>query len=159
MQQRPKDELDPKLIDLARVSRVTKGGRHFSFRAVVVVGDKKGKVGVGVAKGKDVAQAMEKATSRAKKNMIVVPIHEETIPHEVIAKSGSSIVMLKPQKKGRGLVAGGPVRVIAEKAGIKNLSAKFISRTHNKLNNAMATIVALEKLRTRKKSVTTDVTP
>ncbi|MDP4009111.1 MAG: 30S ribosomal protein S5 [bacterium] len=149
-QQRPKDEHDPKLIDLARVSRVTKGGRHFSFRAVVVAGDQKGKVGVGVAKGKDVAQAMEKATSQAKKNFITVPLFEETIPHEVEAKSGSSVVLLKPQQKGRGLVAGGPVRIIAEKAGIKNISAKFISRTHNKLNNAMAVIEALRKLRARK---------
>jgi len=144
-----KEESDTKLLDLARVTRVAAGGRRFSFRAVVVSGDKQGSVGVGVAKGSDVAQAIEKATRKAKKNAIVVPITEGTIAHEVEAKFGASRVILKPQRGGRGLVAGGPVRMICEFAGLKNISAKFVSKTHNKLNNAMATLKALEKLRVK----------
>ncbi len=144
---RKKDDFDSKLLDLARVTRVTGGGKRLSFRAVVIVGNKKGKVGVGVAKGLDVAQAVEKATRTAKKSLIEVPIKEETIPHEVFAKFGASQIIIKPQRKGRGLVAGGVVRVICSLAGIKNISSKVLSRTSNKLNNAQATIKALEKLR------------
>ena len=141
-----KDEFDSKLLDLARVTRVSKGGRHFRFRAVVVVGDKLGKVGVGVAKGVDVAQAVEKATRLAKKHLIEVKIVNETIPHETEAKFGAARILLKPQMKGRGLVAGGTVRVICTLAGIRNISSKILSRTSNKLNNAQATIEALKKL-------------
>ncbi|KKO02934.1 hypothetical protein LCGC14_0103880 [marine sediment metagenome] len=140
-------EFDSKLLNLARVTRVTKGGRHFRFRAVMIIGNKKGKVGVGVAKGTDVAQAVEKATRMAKKNLIDVPILQDTIPHEVFAKHSSARVLLKPQRKGRGLVAGGTVRVICTLAGIKNISSKILGRTGNKLNNAKATIMALERLR------------
>jgi small subunit ribosomal protein S5 len=143
-----KEEFESKLLDLARVTRVAAGGRRFRFRAVVVVGNKTGKVGVGVAKGLDVAQAVEKATRLAKKNLIEVPIVEDTIPHEVFAKFGPAKVLLKPKRKGRGLVAGGTVRVICTLAGIKNISSKILGRTGNKLNNAMATIEALKKLRT-----------
>ena len=138
---------DARLFDLARVTRVAAGGRRFRFRAVVVSGDKQGKVGVGVAKGSDVTQAIEKATRQAKKQAIMVPIQDGTIPHEVKAKFGASKVLLKPQKGGRGLVAGGPIRIICEFAGIQNISGKFISKTHNKLNNALATIEALKKLK------------
>jgi len=145
----PKDEFDSKLLDLARVTRVSKGGRHFRFRAVMVVGDKAGKVGVGVAKGTDVAQAIEKATRLAKKHLITVNIVEETIPHEVEAKFGAARIMLKPQRKGRGLVAGGTVRVICTLAGIRNISSKIITRSSNKLNNAHATIEALKQLRVK----------
>ncbi len=144
-----KDEFDSKLLDLARVTRVSKGGRHFRFRAVMVVGDKAGKVGVGVAKGTDVAQAIEKATRIAKKHLITVDMVEETIRHEVEAKFGAARVMLKPQRKGRGLVAGGTVRVICTLAGIRNISSKIITRTSNKLNNAHATIEALKQLRVK----------
>ncbi len=144
-----KDEFDSKLLDLARVTRVSKGGRHFRFRAVMVVGDKAGKVGVGVAKGTDVAQAIEKATRIAKKHLITVDMVEETIRHEVEAKFGAAKVMLKPQRKGRGLVAGGTVRVICTLAGIRNISSKIITRTSNKLNNAQATIEALKQLRVK----------
>lgn len=144
---RKKDEFDSKLLDLARVTRVTAGGKRLSFRAVVIVGNKKGKVGVGVAKGLDVAQAVEKSTRTAKKNMIDVPMKNETIPHEVFAKFGAAQVVLKPQRKGRGLVAGGVVRVICAMAGIKNISSKVLGRTTNKLNNAQATIKALKKLK------------
>lgn len=147
---KPEDkEFESKLLDLARVTRVTAGGRRFRFRAVVIIGNKAGKVGVGVDKGTDVAQAVEKATRLAKKNLIVIPILEDTIPHEVYAKYSSAKVLLKPQRKGRGLVAGGTVRVICSLAGIKNISSKILGRTRNKLNNAQATIKALKSFRTR----------
>jgi small subunit ribosomal protein S5 len=142
-----KDEFDSKLLDLGRVMRMTGGGRRFRFRAVVVVGDKKGKIGFGTGKGKDVSQAVEKATRLAKKNTIQIPIKEETIPHPVEAKFGAARVMLKPQIKGRGLVAGGTVRVICVLAGIRNISSKKLGRTSNKINNAKATILALSKLK------------
>ena len=142
-----KEEFESKLLDLARVVRVAAGGRRFRFRAVVVTGNKEGKVGVGVAKGVDVAQAVEKATRLSKKNLIAVPIVEDTIPHEIQAKFGPAKVLLKPQRKGRGLVAGGTVRIICTLAGIKNISSKILGRTGNKLNNARATILALSKLK------------
>ncbi len=147
IKEKKKEEYESKLLDLARVVRVAAGGRRFRFRAVVVAGNKEGKVGVGVAKGQDVAQAVEKATRLAKKNLIEVPIVEDTIPHEVISKFGPAKVLLKPQRKGRGLVAGGTVRVICQLAGIKNISSKILGRTGNKLNNARATILALKKLK------------
>jgi len=150
MREKPKDEFESKLLDLARVTRVAAGGRRFRFRATVVVGNKNGKLGVGVAKGIDVAQAVEKATRMAKKNLILVPIISDTIPHEVASKFGAAKVMLRPQRKGRGLVAGGTVRIICNLAGIKNISAKVLGRTSNKLNNAQATISALKKLKIKK---------
>ena len=146
---RQKDEFETKLLDLARVTRVTGGGKRMSFRAVVVAGDKKSKVGIGIDKGKDVSQAIEKATRRAKKNLVNVVIVEGTIPHEVEAKFGPARILLKPQKKGRGLVAGGAVRMICELAGIKNISSKILSGSKNKLNNARATIEALKKLKSK----------
>jgi len=146
-QEGPTDGFDSQVIDLARVTRVASGGRRFRFRAVVVSGDKKGKVGVGVAKGSDVASAIEKATRQAKKNVSIIPMAGHTIPHQVEAKFSASRVLLKPQQQGRGIVAGGPVRIICEAAGIQDISAKFISKTHNKLNNALVTIKALAKLK------------
>ncbi|OGZ78907.1 MAG: 30S ribosomal protein S5 [Candidatus Staskawiczbacteria bacterium RIFOXYD2_FULL_37_9] len=137
-------------MDLVRVTRVTGGGKRMSFRAVVVAGDKKGKVGIGIDKGKDVSQAIEKATRRAKKDLLSVIIVEGTIPHEVQAKSGPAVILLKPQKKGRGLVAGGAVRTICDLAGIKNISSKILSGSKNKLNNARATMEALKKLKARR---------
>lgn len=142
-----KDDFDSKLLDLARVTRVTAGGRRLRFRAGVVVGDKKGKVGFGVSKGSDVAQAIEKATRIAKKNIITVPITKDTIAYPVEAKFGAAKVMLKPQLSGRGLVAGGTVRVICSLSGIKDISSKKLGKTSNKINNAKATILALEKLK------------
>ncbi len=148
---RQRDEFQTKLLDLARVVRVTGGGKRLRFRAVVVVGDKKGKVGIGVDKGKDVSQAIEKATRTAKKNLISVVIKNDTIPHEVEAKTGPARVLLKPQKTGRGLVAGGAVRTICDLAGIKNISSKILSNSKNKLNNARATMEALKKLKAKTK--------
>jgi small subunit ribosomal protein S5 len=147
-----KDEFESKLLDLARVTRVSAGGRRFRFRAVVIVGNKKGKVGVGVAKGTDVAQAVEKATRLAKKKIIEIPIITDTIPHQVYAKFGAAEVVLKPQRKGRGLVAGGTVRVICSLSGIKNISSKILGRTGNKLNNAQAAIKALKSLKVKKEA-------
>ncbi|MCK9578628.1 30S ribosomal protein S5 [bacterium] len=147
----PKDEFESKLLDLARVTKVTGGGKNMKFRAVMVVGDKNKKVGVGVAKGLDVSQAIEKATRDAKKNMIEVPMVKGTIPFEVSAKYGPSKVLLKPQMEGRGLVAGGTVRVICSLAGIQDISSKILSTTTNKLNNARATMSALAKLKSVKK--------
>jgi small subunit ribosomal protein S5 len=145
---KPKEELESTLLDLTRVERMTAGGRRLNFRAVMVVGDKNGKVGIGTAKGRYVAQAIEKATRVAKKNLITIPIIEKTIPHQVEAKFSAAQVLLKPQRKGRGLVAGGTVRIICDLAGIKNISSKILGRTKNKLNNARATIKALKKLKT-----------
>ena len=148
----PKDfkkekEFDSQVLDIARVTRVTAGGKKLRFRAIVVVGNRKGKVGIGAAKGADVARAIEKAQRLAQKNIIEVPIFENTIPHEVEAKYGPARVLIRPQAKGRGLVAGGQVRVICSLVGIKDISSKLISRSRNKLNIARATIAALEKLR------------
>jgi len=142
-----KDEFETKLLDLARTSHTRAGGKRMGFRAVIIIGNKKGKVGLGLAKGKDVALAVEKATRAARKNIIEVPIVEDTIPHEIYSKFGAAKILLKPQRKGRGLVAGGTVRVICNLSGIKNISSKVLGRTGNKLNNAMATINALKKLK------------
>lgn len=147
-QKTEKSEFEQKLLDVARVTRVVAGGRRFRFRVVVVVGNKNGKVGVGVAKGQDVTLAVEKAVVQAKKNLISVPIKSGTIPFEVEAKYGAAKVLLKPTPIGKGLVAGGVVRVICDLVGIKNISAKILSKSGNKLNNARATIEALKKLKT-----------
>jgi len=142
-----KDEFDSNLLDLTRVERMTGGGRRLRFRATVIVGDRKGKVGLGVAKGLDVAQAIEKATRLAKKNVVRVPIVEGTVPFEVEAKYGSARILIRPQRKGRGLVAGGTVRVICELSGIQDISSKVLSKSRNKINNAKATILAFQKLK------------
>ena len=146
---RQKDEFESKLLDLARVTRVTGGGKRLRFRAVVVAGDKKGKIGIGIDKGRDVSQAIEKATRKAKKNLVSVVITDGTIPYQVEAKAGPARILLKPQKKGRGLVAGGAVRTICNLAGIKNISSKILSGSKNKLNNAIATMEALKKLKSK----------
>jgi len=146
-------EFDSKLLDLARISHTRAGGKKLRFRAIIITGNKNGKVGVGVAKGKDVALAVEKATRLSKKHLIDVPIVEDTIPHEVYAKYGPAEVLLRPQKKGRGLVAGGVVRIVCNLSGIKNISSKILGRTGNKLNNARATILALKKLKAQEKDI------
>lgn len=145
---KPKDEFESKVLDLARVTRVTGGGKRLRFRAVVVVGNRKGNVGFGVDKGRDVAQAVEKATRKARKNLISVVMKDNTIPHKTQAKFGPAEILLKPQIRGRGLVAGSVVRIICELAGIKDISSKIVSRSKNKLNNARATMEALKKLKT-----------
>ena len=147
--EKPKEEFESKLLDLARVAHTRAGGKKLRFRAVMVLGNKQGLVGLGVASGADVQIAVEKATRLAKKHLIEVPIKEDTIPHEVYAKYSAAEVLLRPQRKGRGLVAGGTVRVICTLSGIKNISSKILGRTGNKLNNARATINALKKLKSK----------
>lgn len=148
-EQQPKEkpEYDQKLLGVARVTRVVAGGRRFRFRATVVIGNRSGKVGVGVKKGQDVSMAVEKAVVHAKKHLIVVPMIDGTIPHETEAKFNTAKVLLKPGIKGRGIVAGGAVRVVCNLAGIENISGKILGKTKNKLNNARATIKALQQLK------------
>ena len=146
-----KSEFDSKLLSLDRVTRVTGGGKKLRFRACMILGNKKGKIGLGLGKGKDVSQAMEKAEKNAKKNMIEIPFIEDSIPYEIQAKFEASVILLRPQKKGKGIIAGGPVRVICNLAGIKNISSKILSRSKNKINNAKATMKALQKLQIKNK--------
>ena len=151
-----KPEFEQKLLDLARVTRVVKGGRRFRFRATLVIGNRKGKVGVGVGKGSDVTDAIKKAFDDAKKNMIIVPIKNNTIAHEIEYKKGSAKIILKPAKVGRSIVAGGAVRAVVDFAGIRDIVSKSLG-TANKLNVARATIGALSLLnlsKTRKERMT-----
>jgi small subunit ribosomal protein S5 len=148
MRNNQEKEFDSRLLDLARVTRVTRGGRAFRFRATIALGNKNGKVGIGVAKGRDVSQAIEKATQKAKKNMIEVVVKNETILFDITLKYQSAKILLKPQKKGRGIVAGGVMRVIFELAGIGNITGKLLSKTNNKINIARATIKGLQKVKT-----------
>ncbi len=139
------EEFSDQVVQINRVARVVAGGKRLRFRAVVVVGNQSGKVGLGVEKANDVATAVQKAVKVAKKNLISVPIKNETIPHEILQTFGSAKVLLKPAPKGTGIIAGGPIRVIANLAGIKNISAKILGSS-SKMNNLKATIMALEKL-------------
>lgn len=146
-----KSEYDQKLIDLSRVARVVAGGRRFSFRAAVVLGDRKGKVGFGLGKGADTSLAIDKAVRDARKKMIIVPLNKDnSIPHEVFAKYSSGRVIIKPAKSGKGLVAGGAARAVLSFAGVLNASLKTLSHTKNKINIAKATIEALKKLKSNK---------
>jgi len=147
-------EFDSAVLNIARVTRVTGGGKRFSFRTTVVLGNHKGKIGMGISKGVDVAQSIQKATNQAKRNMVTIPLTNGTIPHEVQNKSNSAIVIMKPAIVGSGVKAGGPVRVIAKLAGIENIIGKLISRTNNKINIARATIGALEKLKSESQKPT-----
>ncbi len=141
-------EYDQKIIDIRRVARVAAGGRRFNFRVALVIGNRKGDVGVGLGKANDTAAAIEKAFRNAKKNLIKVPMTDKgLIPHETEGKFGSSRIYIKPSLGGRGLVAGGSVRTILDLAGVKNASAKILSRSKNKLNNARAALDALRKLK------------
>lgn len=142
---REKPEFDQKLLDLARVTRVVKGGRRFRFRATLVIGNKKSKVGVGVGKGADVSDAIRKAFDDAKKNLVTVKMSKNTIAHEVDYKSRSAKIILKPASEGRGIIAGGAVRTVVEFAGIKDIVSKSLG-TSNKLSVARATVEALATL-------------
>jgi len=144
-----KSEFDQKLLDLARVTRVVKGGRRFSFRATMVIGNQKGRVGVGVAKGSDVSEAINKAVAEAKKKMVDVKRKDASISFEVREKLGAAKVLIKPAKEGRGIVAGGAMRAVIELAGIKNITAKSLG-TSNKINVAKATLKALSRLEGKK---------
>jgi small subunit ribosomal protein S5 len=140
---REKSEFEQKVIDIARVTRVVKGGKRFSFRTTIVIGDKKGRVGVGVAKGPDMKASTEKSFAQAKKNLVTINFKGNTIPYPVRQKIGSAIVLLKPAAPGRGIVAGGAVRSVIALVGISDITAKMLG-AKNKLNNARATIEALE---------------
>jgi small subunit ribosomal protein S5 len=138
-----------RLIKISRVSKVTKGGKKLSFRAIVVVGDENGQVGVGVAKADDVVNAFKKAKTDGRKNLIQLPITKSfSIPHHVIGNYGACKVFLKPSIEGSGVIAGGAVRIVLEVAGVKNVIAKQLG-SNNLLNNARASICALENLTTK----------
>jgi small subunit ribosomal protein S5 len=143
---RPKEEFEQRILDVARVTRVMKGGKRMSFRTCVAIGDKKGRVAVALGKGADVTLAVNKAVNKAKKNIVHVPIVNDTIPHEIYEKFGSAKILIKPASKGRGVIAGGVVRVVLDLAGVKNVSSKILG-TNNKVNNAKCTVLALSKLR------------
>jgi small subunit ribosomal protein S5 len=143
-----KEEFKEKVLDLRRVTRVVAGGKRFSFRATVVIGDEKGRVGVGIGKGADVTQAIAKAKALAKKNLIQIELKDNrTIPHAVEAKYSAASVLIKPAKKGNGLRAGSAIRSVLALAGIKDATAKALGRTPNKLTNALAALRALKKLK------------
>lgn len=144
---REKPEFDQQIVDLARVTRVTKGGKQLSFRACVVLGDRKGRVGYGIKKGKDVQIAVEKAVNQAKKNMITVPITKNTVPHRVEAKYKAGKVLIKPAPLGSGIIAGSSVRVVLELAGVPNASAKIMGKTNNKVTNVKAIFEALQSFK------------
>ncbi|MEI6528899.1 MAG: 30S ribosomal protein S5 [Candidatus Falkowbacteria bacterium] len=143
---RPKDDMEQRILEVARVTRVMAGGKRMNFRACVAIGDKKGNVGVGLGKGADVTMAVNKAVNRAKKTMVNVPMVNETIPHEINLKMGAARLMFKPAKKGRGVISGGVARIILELAGVKNVTSKALG-SKNKINNARCTIEALRQLR------------
>lgn len=146
-------QFDERTLHIDRVARVVKGGRRFRFRALVVVGDKKNRVGIGSAKGADVTAAVTKATEVAKKNFITVALYKDTLPHEIEYKVSGAHILLKPASAGTGLIAGGVVRTILEVAGVKNALSKSLGST-NKTNTAYATISALEHLVPASKWVT-----
>lgn len=144
--ERTRPEFDQKIVSIRRVTRVMAGGRRFSFSVSMVIGDRKGRVGVGVGKAGDTQLAIEKAVRNAKKHMITVPMNKDShIPHDVHIKYASSEVMIMPAP-GRGLVAGSSVRTVLELAGVKDVTAKIFSRSKNKLNNARAAVEALKQL-------------
>ena len=145
---KPKSDLKDKVLDIRRVARVVAGGKRLRFRTTIVVGDERGRVGVGIGKGADVAQSVAKAKTDAQKNLITVPLRGATIPHEVEAKFSAAQVRIKPAVKGHGLKAGGAVRAVLALSGVKDASAKCLGRTPNKLTNALAAIEALKKLKT-----------
>ena len=138
-----------RLIKISRVSKVTKGGKKLSFQAIVIIGNGKGKVGVGVAKASDVINAVQKAKTDGKKNLINVPITKSlTIPHTVTGNFGACKIIIRPSIEGSGVIAGGSIRTVLEIAGIKNVIAKQLG-SNNLLNNARASIDALSTLTTR----------
>lgn len=154
-QQTPEEkQFDERVIHIDRVARVVKGGRRFRFRALVVVGDRKGKVGIGLAKGADVTAAVAKATEVAKKHFVKITRYKDTIPHEVDAKVAGARILIMPAASGTGLIAGGVVRTILEVAGIGNALSKSFGSS-NKSNIAYATLQALESVEPAKNWVTT----
>jgi small subunit ribosomal protein S5 len=153
-QSKPEEkEFDEHVVNVDRVARVVKGGRRFRFRALVIIGDKKGRVGIGIAKGADVTSAVTKSVEVAKKNLVNIILYKETIPHEVEAKIGGAQILIKPASAGTGLIAGGVVRTILETAGVRNALSKSLGSS-NKLNTAYATLKALDQLSESKNWIT-----
>ncbi|MGP8049238.1 MAG: 30S ribosomal protein S5 [Desulfobaccales bacterium] len=138
-------QLTDKVVNIARVAKVVKGGRRFRFSAIVVVGDGQGKVGAGLGKAHEVPEAIRKAVEQAKKSMIQIPIQNSTIPYAVLGKYGAGQVLLKPASEGTGVIAGGPVRAVVEVAGIKNVLTKCLG-SNNPHNAVKATMIALKQL-------------
>lgn len=138
-------QFDERVVHIDRVARVVKGGRRFRFRALVVLGDHKGKVGIGIAKGADVTAAVAKAVDVAKKNMVTINLYNGTIPHEAEAKISGARILVKPAAPGTGLIAGGVVRTVLEVAGISNALSKSLGSS-NKINIAYATLEALQSV-------------
>lgn len=151
-------QFDERVMNIDRVARVVKGGRRFRFRALVVIGDHKGKVGIGVSKGADVTAAITKATDVAKKNMVTIAINKGTIPHEAEAKVSGAKILVMPASQGTGLIAGGVVRTVLEVAGISNALSKSLGSS-NKVNIAYATLEALKSIKPQSEWLTTKAAP
>lgn len=141
------NEFDQKLVEVRRVTRVTKGGKRLRFRVCVVIGNKKGKVGMGVSKATDVAIAVNKAINYAKKNLIEAPTFSNTIPCMIYEKYGAAKIMLKPAREGASIISGGAIRTVLELSGIKDVVSKMLGSTSNKISNIRATLNALTRLK------------
>lgn len=148
MPQNDTEELQDRVVHINRVAKVVKGGRRFSFSALIVVGDGKGRVGVGMGKANEVPEAIRKGNERARKNMFEVPLENGTIPHISVGHDGAGQVLLRPASPGTGVIAGGPVRAVLETAGVKDILSKCIG-TNNKTNVVNATVAALRQLESR----------
>lgn len=151
-------QFDERVVNIDRVARVVKGGRRFRFRALVVIGDHKGKIGIGVSKGADVTTAITKAVDVAKKNTMTVSLYKGTIPHEVDAKVSGANVLIKPASPGTGIIAGGAIRTILEVAGVSDALSKSLGSS-NKVNISYAVLAALKQLEPKRNWVTTAATP
>lgn len=143
---RVEDEFDQRIIELSRVTRVMAGGKRMRFRALVVVGNHKGRAGMGLAKGADVSLAVNKAATKARRNLVNVPLKNNSLPHEVTEKYKSARVMLRPAKVGTGIIAGGPVRIVLELAGVPNVVSKILG-SPNKINNVRAVFAAFGRMK------------
>lgn len=155
---REEKQYDERVVHIDRVARVVKGGRRFRFRALVVVGDHKGKVGIGIAKGADVTAAVTKAVEVAKKHIVKINLYKGTLPHEAEAKVSGAHILVKPASPGTGLIAGGTVRTVLEVSGVSNVLSKSLGSS-NKINVAYATVAALESIEPASKWLTRQLSP